>query len=64
MLDRVTDRRKMREELILICRMLMKQTPPTWGDLPIPGEGDVASQVAPEAAVPAKGEAKAEDEKA
>ncbi|PYG29232.1 acetyl-CoA carboxylase, carboxyltransferase subunit beta [Pelagimonas varians] len=37
MLDRVTDRREMRDELIVICRMLMKQTPPTWGDLPAPG---------------------------
>jgi acetyl-CoA carboxylase carboxyl transferase subunit beta len=40
MLDRVTDRRKLREELILICRMLMKQTPPVWGELPAPGPED------------------------
>ncbi|CUH79041.1 acetyl-CoA carboxylase, carboxyltransferase subunit beta [Tropicibacter naphthalenivorans] len=37
MLDRVTDRRHMREELIVICRMLMQMPPPTWGDLPAPG---------------------------
>jgi acetyl-CoA carboxylase carboxyl transferase subunit beta len=36
MLDRVTDRREMRKELITIIRMLMKDTPPTWGDLPAP----------------------------
>ncbi len=40
MLDRVTDRRSLRDELIVICRMLMKQTPPTWGDLPAPGPED------------------------
>ncbi len=42
MLDRVTDRREIRDELIVICRMLMKQTPPTWGDLPAPGPEDMA----------------------
>ena len=36
MLDRVTDRRKMREELITIVRMLMNMTPPVWGELPAP----------------------------
>jgi len=34
MLDRVTPRTKMREELITICRMLMRQTPAVRGDLP------------------------------
>ncbi len=43
MLDRVTDRRALRDELIVICRMLMKQTPPTWGDLPAPGAEDRAA---------------------
>lgn len=48
MLDRVTDRREIRKELIMICRMLMKQTPPTWGDLPAPGPED-QDVAAPEA---------------
>jgi acetyl-CoA carboxylase carboxyl transferase subunit beta len=36
MLDRVTHRKDMRKELILITRMLMKQKPPVMGDLPAP----------------------------
>ncbi|MEJ6393098.1 acetyl-CoA carboxylase, carboxyltransferase subunit beta [Gymnodinialimonas sp. 2305UL16-5] len=36
MLDRVTHRRQMRDELISITRMLMRQTPPVMGDLPAP----------------------------
>lgn len=36
MLDRVVHRKNMREELITICRMLMKQTPAVKGDLPAP----------------------------
>jgi acetyl-CoA carboxylase carboxyl transferase subunit beta len=36
MLDRVTHRKKLREELILITRMLMRATPPVAGDLPAP----------------------------
>ena len=36
MLDRVTHRGKMREELITIVRMLMKQTPAIKGELPAP----------------------------
>jgi len=36
MLDRVTHRKDMREELITITRMLMKQTPAIKGDLPAP----------------------------
>ncbi|WP_375257558.1 acetyl-CoA carboxylase, carboxyltransferase subunit beta [Citreimonas sp.] len=51
MLDRVTDRRKMREELIVLTRMLMKAPPATWGDLPPPGPEDApAVAPAPEAA--------------
>src|SRR6056297_500410 len=42
MLDRVTDRRQMREELIVITRMLMHMPPATWGDLPAPGAVDSA----------------------
>lgn len=54
MLDRVTDRRKMREELIVMCRMLMKMAPPTWGDLPPPGPEDEAAASPPAPATEAK----------
>jgi len=37
MLDRVTPRTKMRDELITIIRMLLKQPPAVRGDLPAPG---------------------------
>jgi acetyl-CoA carboxylase carboxyl transferase subunit beta len=40
MLDRVTPRTKLREELITILRMLMRQTPAVWGDLPAPPASD------------------------
>ncbi|MDP5347116.1 MAG: acetyl-CoA carboxylase carboxyl transferase subunit beta, partial [Paracoccaceae bacterium] len=36
MLDRVTPRTKLREELITITRMLIGQPPAVWGDLPAP----------------------------
>ena len=36
MLDRVTKRTEMRDELITITRMLMKQPPAIMGDLPAP----------------------------
>ncbi|SPF81228.1 acetyl-CoA carboxylase, carboxyltransferase subunit beta [Pseudoprimorskyibacter insulae] len=36
MLDRVTDRRHLRDELVTIIRMLMGMTPPVQGDLPAP----------------------------
>ncbi len=38
MLDRVTPRTQMREELITIVRMLMKQSPAIKGDLPAPAK--------------------------
>ncbi|MDO6584853.1 acetyl-CoA carboxylase, carboxyltransferase subunit beta [Salipiger sp. 1_MG-2023] len=38
MLDRVTDRRKMREELMTILRMLMHMPPAVHGELPPPGD--------------------------
>ncbi len=47
MLDRVTDRRQLREELIVILRMLMQLPPATWGDLPPPGP-DEQSQALPD----------------
>ncbi|MBT9384107.1 acetyl-CoA carboxylase, carboxyltransferase subunit beta [Pseudooceanicola sp. CBS1P-1] len=57
MLDRVTPRTKMREELITITRMLMGLPPAVAGDLPAPGK--VADAEAPQAAAPEA--AKAED---
>ncbi|QDC11175.1 acetyl-CoA carboxylase carboxyltransferase subunit beta [Oceanicola sp. D3] len=36
MLDRVTHRKKMKEELVSLCRMLMGMEPPVVGDLPAP----------------------------
>jgi acetyl-CoA carboxylase carboxyl transferase subunit beta len=41
MLDRVTHRKQLRDELITICRMLMGQPPAVKGDLPAPGEPDM-----------------------
>ena len=38
MLDRVTHRKNLREELVTILRMLMNQSPAIKGDLPPPGE--------------------------
>ena len=38
MLDRVTHRKDMRDELVTIVRMLMGMTPPVMGDLPAPKE--------------------------
>jgi len=37
MLDRVTHRKDMRDELITILRMMMRQSPAIKGDLPPPG---------------------------
>ena len=42
MLDRVTDRRKLRDELITLIRMLMQMPPPVWGELPAPGDAPKA----------------------
>jgi acetyl-CoA carboxylase carboxyl transferase subunit beta len=41
MLDRVTHRKQLRDELITITRMLMGQSPAVKGDLPAPGTPDV-----------------------
>ncbi|SLN35716.1 Acetyl-coenzyme A carboxylase carboxyl transferase subunit beta [Pseudoruegeria aquimaris] len=49
MLDRVTDRRKLRDELVAICRMLMKQPPAVAGTLPTPEEPPAAEAGEPEA---------------
>ncbi len=47
MLDRVTDRRRMRDELVQIIRMLMHMPPPVAGDLPAPGPADLVSVAPP-----------------
>ena len=49
MLDRVTPRPKMRAELITIIRMLMRQPPAVWGDLPAPDASDAPVTDAPQA---------------
>ncbi|MBV7377450.1 acetyl-CoA carboxylase, carboxyltransferase subunit beta [Maritimibacter dapengensis] len=66
MLDRVTHRTKMRDELITITRMLMKHPPAVMGDLPAP-EPDVAPPAddagkPPEVAAEAKPETEAPKE--
>lgn len=53
MLDRVTHRRKMRDELVAILRMLTRQPPAIAGDLPAP-KPDVTPTTAPEAAATSK----------
>ncbi|MEM9317648.1 MAG: acetyl-CoA carboxylase, carboxyltransferase subunit beta [Pseudomonadota bacterium] len=47
MLDRVSHRKKLREELIAITRMLMRQPPPIAGDLPPPTPAPAASEADP-----------------
>ncbi|GAB5449019.1 acetyl-CoA carboxylase, carboxyltransferase subunit beta [Gymnodinialimonas sp.] len=47
MLDRVTHRAQMRDELITITRMLMGQTPAVKGDLPAPEPAEPAVETAP-----------------
>jgi acetyl-CoA carboxylase carboxyl transferase subunit beta len=49
MLDRVTPRTRLREELITITRMLMRQSPAVRGDLPAP-EPTPAAPAAPASA--------------
>jgi acetyl-CoA carboxylase carboxyl transferase subunit beta len=43
MLDRVTARKDLRNDLITICRMLMRNSPEVVGDLPKPEDVPVAS---------------------
>ena len=57
MLDRVTPRGQMRDELISITRMLMGQTPPVKGDLPKPDPASEAQDTPP----PEKAEADPSD---
>ncbi|GGG69646.1 acetyl-coenzyme A carboxylase carboxyl transferase subunit beta [Salipiger pallidus] len=47
MLDRVTDRREMREELVTILRMLMQMPPAVHGELPPPGDLSVPAEDEP-----------------
>jgi acetyl-CoA carboxylase carboxyl transferase subunit beta len=42
MLDRVTHRTHMRDELITITRLLLKQSPAIKGDLPKPSADEVS----------------------
>jgi acetyl-CoA carboxylase carboxyl transferase subunit beta len=51
MLDRVTHRTKMREELITIIRMLLSLPPAVWGDLPPPDPEKPTAEPAVDAAV-------------
>ncbi|WP_170384481.1 acetyl-CoA carboxylase, carboxyltransferase subunit beta [Ruegeria atlantica] len=48
MLDRVTRRTEMRDELITITRMLMNQPPAVKGDLPAPKPEETVAEEAPE----------------
>ena len=54
MLDRVTDRRRLRAELVTILRMLMGMPPPVAGDLPSPESEAAAEAVPAPATAPAK----------
>lgn len=65
MLDRVTDRRNMRDELIGITRMLLRATPPVAGDLPPPTvDRDTASDNAEDTGKPTEKPAPKPAEKA
>jgi acetyl-CoA carboxylase carboxyl transferase subunit beta len=55
MLDRVTHRRNLREELITITRLLMGQPPAVKGDLPAPGMPDLPAPNSPAPAATAAG---------
>ncbi|WP_333685156.1 acetyl-CoA carboxylase, carboxyltransferase subunit beta [Pontibaca methylaminivorans] len=46
MLDRVTNRNDLRDELITITRILMGLPPPVRGDLPAPGDGEAETAAA------------------
>ncbi len=60
MLDRVTPRKALREELVLILRMLLGQTPPVWGELPAPEPAPAEAGTAAAADAPAPAEDAAE----
>ena len=50
MLDRVTHRMQLRDELITILRMLLNLPPAVRGELPAPSPGSDADQAEPEQA--------------
>ena len=54
MLDRVTARTKLKDELVGILRMLTRQTPPVKGDLPAPTPATLPTKADEPAAKPAK----------
>ena len=54
MLDRVTARTKLKDELVGILRMLTRQTPPVKGDLPAPTPATLPAKADEPAAKPAK----------
>jgi acetyl-CoA carboxylase carboxyl transferase subunit beta len=60
MLDRVTPRNQMRDELVTIIRMLMGMPPPVMGDLPKPSAEEMPALPAPEAAESAEDAPKGE----
>ncbi|MFD0982398.1 acetyl-CoA carboxylase, carboxyltransferase subunit beta [Tropicimonas aquimaris] len=64
MLDRVTDRRKMREELVTITRMLLGLPPAVMGELPSPSDAElIPADVPAEAKAPAESAPKADEAK-
>jgi acetyl-CoA carboxylase carboxyl transferase subunit beta len=62
MLDRVTDRRALRDELVSILRMLLKEPPPVKGDLPKPDLPETVVAPAGDEAAPAEPPQPAEQE--
>jgi len=63
MLDRVTHRTKMRDELITILRMLTGEPPAISGELPAPAGGEISDAKADPVALPETDETKAEPDK-
>ncbi len=55
MLDRVVERKDIREELITVCRLLMHQTPAIKGDLPKPEDKKLSKKKAKAASGESKG---------
>jgi acetyl-CoA carboxylase carboxyl transferase subunit beta len=54
MLDRVTHRKKLRDELVTVIRLLMGLSPPVKGDLPKPDAATVSAPAGASAGAPAK----------
>lgn len=63
MLDRVTHRTKMRDELITILRMLTGEPPAISGELPSPAGGEISDAKADPVALPETDETQAEPDK-